>query len=65
MQGGKEKDGGYWAEEEVSGGGPREGAAQLDKEVILTMLGDLEQVLHTQPHPRKLTLNLTETLETA
>lgn len=52
--GGKEKDGGYWAEEEVSGGGPREGTAQLDKEVILTMLGDLEQVLHTQPHPRKL-----------
>uniref|UniRef100_A0A7N5ZWQ2 AAA+ ATPase domain-containing protein n=1 Tax=Anabas testudineus TaxID=64144 RepID=A0A7N5ZWQ2_ANATE len=42
---GKEKDGGYWAEEEVSGGGPREGTAQLDKEVILTMLGDLEQVL--------------------
>ena len=50
---GKEKDGGYWAEEEVSGGGPREGTAQLDKEVILTMLGDLEQVLHTQPRPRK------------
>uniref|UniRef100_A0A8C4E2W6 Neuron navigator 3 n=1 Tax=Dicentrarchus labrax TaxID=13489 RepID=A0A8C4E2W6_DICLA len=48
-RGGKEKDGGYWAEEEVSGGGPREGTAQLDKEVILTMLGDLEQVLHTQP----------------
>uniref|UniRef100_G3Q787 Neuron navigator 3 n=1 Tax=Gasterosteus aculeatus aculeatus TaxID=481459 RepID=G3Q787_GASAC len=46
---GREKDGGYWAEEEVSGGGPREGAAQLDKELILTMLGDLEQVLHTQP----------------
>lgn len=52
-QGGREKDGGYWAEEEVSGGGPREGTAQLDKEVILTMLGDLEQVLHTQPRPRK------------
>lgn len=50
---GKEKDGGYWAEEEVSGGGPREGTAQLDKEVILTMLGDLEQVLHTKPCPRK------------
>lgn len=50
---GREKDGGYWAEEEVSGGGPREGTAQLDKEVILTMLGDLEQVLHTQPRPRK------------
>lgn len=49
----KEKDSGYWAEEEVSGGGPREGTAQLDKEVILTMLGDLEQVLHTQPRPRK------------
>lgn len=49
----KEKDGGYWAEEEVSEGGPREGRAQLDKEVILTMLGDLEQVLHTKP--RKLT----------
>uniref|UniRef100_A0A671VLC6 Neuron navigator 3 n=1 Tax=Sparus aurata TaxID=8175 RepID=A0A671VLC6_SPAAU len=48
-RGGKEKDGGYWAEEEVSGGGPREGTAQLDKEVILTMLGDLEQALHTQP----------------
>ncbi|XP_078021338.1 neuron navigator 3 isoform X21 [Epinephelus lanceolatus] len=52
-RGGKEKDGGYWAEEEVSGGGPREGTAQLDKEVILTMLGDLEQVLHTQPRPRE------------
>ncbi|KAM7377921.1 hypothetical protein PAMA_013031 [Pampus argenteus] len=52
-QGGKEKDGGYWAEEEVSGGGPREGTAQLDKEVILTMLGDLEQVLHIQPRPRE------------
>uniref|UniRef100_A0A1A8VAS3 Neuron navigator 3 n=1 Tax=Nothobranchius furzeri TaxID=105023 RepID=A0A1A8VAS3_NOTFU len=51
-RGGKEKDGGYWAEEEVSGGGPREGTAQLDKEVILTMLGDLEQVLHAQP-PRE------------
>lgn len=50
---GKQKDSGYWAEEEVSGGGPREGTAQLDKEVILTMLGDLEQVLHTQPRPRK------------
>lgn len=45
-----EKEGGYWAEEEVSGGGPREGKAQLDKDVILTMLGDLEQVL---PRPRK------------
>lgn len=52
-QEGREKDGGYWAEEEVSGGGPREGTAQLDKEVILTMLGDLEQVLHAQPRPRK------------
>lgn len=51
---GRQKDGGYWAEEEVSGGGPREGTAQLDKDVILTMLGDLEQVLHTQPRPRKL-----------
>lgn len=50
---GMEKDGGYWAEEEVSGGGPREGTAQLDKEVILTMLGDLEQALHAQPRPRK------------
>lgn len=58
-QGCREKDG-YWAEEEASEGGPREGTAQLDKEVILTMLGDLEQVLHTspQPHPRKLTLRL-------
>lgn len=53
-RGERENDGGYWAEEEVSGGGPREGTAQLDKEVILTMLGDLEQVLHTQPRPRKL-----------
>lgn len=52
-RGDRENDGGYWAEEEVSGGGPREGTAQLDKEVILTMLGDLEQVLHTQPRPRK------------
>ncbi|XP_031694848.1 neuron navigator 1-like [Anarrhichthys ocellatus] len=50
---GREKDSGYWAEEEVSGGGPREGTAQLDKELILTMLGDLEQVLHTQPRPRE------------
>uniref|UniRef100_A0A8C5DXE5 AAA+ ATPase domain-containing protein n=1 Tax=Gouania willdenowi TaxID=441366 RepID=A0A8C5DXE5_GOUWI len=48
-----EKDSGYWAEEEVSEGGPREGAAQLDKEVIITMLGDLEQVLHKQPRPRE------------
>uniref|UniRef100_A0A668ACQ6 Neuron navigator 3 n=1 Tax=Myripristis murdjan TaxID=586833 RepID=A0A668ACQ6_9TELE len=48
-RGGAERDGGYWAEEEVSEGGPREGTAQLDKEVILTMLGDLEQVLHTRP----------------
>lgn len=52
-RGGMEKEGGYWAEEEVSGGGPREGKAQLDKDVILTMLGDLEQVLHAQPRPRK------------
>ncbi|MEQ2260484.1 hypothetical protein XENORESO_018222, partial [Xenotaenia resolanae] len=50
-QGGREKDGGYWAEEEASEGGPREGTAQLDKEVILSMLGDLEQVLHTSPQP--------------
>ncbi|MEQ2214157.1 hypothetical protein XENOCAPTIV_014571, partial [Xenoophorus captivus] len=59
-QGGREKDGGYWAEEEASEGGPREGTAQLDKEVILSMLGDLEQVLHTspQPYPRKLTIHL-------
>lgn len=56
-RGGREKDGGYWAEEEVSGGGPREGTAQLDKEVILTMLGDLEQALHTQPRPRKSTVS--------
>lgn len=49
----RERDGEYWAEEEVSGGGPREGTAQLDQEVILTMLGDLEQVLHTRPRPRK------------
>uniref|UniRef100_A0A8L0DJ77 Neuron navigator 3 n=1 Tax=Oncorhynchus mykiss TaxID=8022 RepID=A0A8L0DJ77_ONCMY len=46
-QGGRER--GYWAEEEAEGGA-REGTAQLDKEVILTMLGDLEQVLHTHPH---------------
>uniref|UniRef100_A0A665VDZ6 Neuron navigator 3 n=1 Tax=Echeneis naucrates TaxID=173247 RepID=A0A665VDZ6_ECHNA len=52
-RGNRENDGGYWAEEEVSGGGPREGTAQLDKEVILTMLGDLEQVLHKKPHPRE------------
>ncbi|KAK6314544.1 hypothetical protein J4Q44_G00140730 [Coregonus suidteri] len=45
-QGGRER--GYWAEEEAEGGA-REGTAQLDKEVILTMLGDLEQVLHTHP----------------
>lgn len=42
-----------WAEEEVSEGGPREGRAQLDKDMIMTMLGDLEQVL--QPHTRKST----------
>uniref|UniRef100_A0A674DY95 Neuron navigator 3 n=1 Tax=Salmo trutta TaxID=8032 RepID=A0A674DY95_SALTR len=47
VQGGRER--GYWAEEEAEGGA-REGTAQLDKEVILTMLGDLEQVLHTHPH---------------
>ncbi|XP_019747338.1 neuron navigator 3 isoform X11 [Hippocampus comes] len=52
-RGSGENEGGYWAEEEVSGGGPREGTAQLDKDVILTMLGDLEQVLHTQPRPRE------------
>ena len=51
-RGGRETDGGYWAEEEAEGGA-REGTAQLDKEVILTMLGDLEQVLHTQPRDRK------------
>ncbi|KAK5877012.1 hypothetical protein CesoFtcFv8_026301 [Champsocephalus esox] len=45
------KDDGDWAEEEVSEGGRREGAAQLDKELILTMLGDLEQVLHTETRP--------------
>lgn len=53
-RGSGENGGGYWAEEEVSGGGAREGTAQLDKDVILTMLGDLEQVLHTRPRPRKL-----------
>lgn len=53
---GAEKDRGYWAAEEVSEGGPREGTAQLDKEVILTMLGDLEKVLHTQPRQRKCSL---------
>uniref|UniRef100_A0AAY5EKV6 Neuron navigator 3 n=1 Tax=Electrophorus electricus TaxID=8005 RepID=A0AAY5EKV6_ELEEL len=37
-------DSGDWAEEMGSG---REERAQLDKEVILTMLGDLEQVLNT------------------
>ncbi|KAK1906084.1 Neuron navigator 3 [Dissostichus eleginoides] len=47
------KDDGDWAEEEVSEGGRREGAAQLDKELILTMLGDLEQVLHTETRPRE------------
>lgn len=58
-QGRRENDR-YWAEEEASVGGPREGKAQLDKEVILRMLGDLEQVLHTppKPQPRKLTLHL-------
>ncbi|MGH0136680.1 UNVERIFIED_CONTAM: hypothetical protein FKN15_075959 [Acipenser sinensis] len=35
----------YWAEEEA--GCQREGTAHLDHEVILTMLGDLEQALYT------------------
>lgn len=61
VQGGRER--GYWAEEEAEGGA-REGTAQLDKEVILTMLGDLEQVLHTHPHCKSLTHthNLSHTL---
>ncbi|KAJ8007295.1 hypothetical protein DPEC_G00116050 [Dallia pectoralis] len=46
-QAGRGRDTGYWAEEEEAEGGAREGTAHLDKEVILTMLGDLEQVLHT------------------
>lgn len=54
QQGNRGRERGYWAEEEVAEGGPREGTAQLDKEVILTMLGDLQQVLHTHPRPRKL-----------
>ncbi|KAI1882022.1 hypothetical protein AGOR_G00246420 [Albula goreensis] len=37
----------YWAEDE--GGCAREGAAHLDQEVILTMLGHLEQALYTHP----------------
>ncbi|KAL7882922.1 hypothetical protein SRHO_G00005800 [Serrasalmus rhombeus] len=39
---------GEWAEEIESA---REERAELDKEVILTMLGDLEQVLNTHTHP--------------
>ncbi|XP_058841630.1 neuron navigator 3 isoform X12 [Acipenser ruthenus] len=35
----------YWADEEA--GCQREGTAHLDQEVILTMLGDLEQALYT------------------
>ncbi|CAM4487649.1 unnamed protein product, partial [Caretta caretta] len=35
-----------WAEEEEEGC-LREGTAQLDEDVIMTMLGDLEQVLYT------------------
>uniref|UniRef100_A0A8C9RBN4 Neuron navigator 3 n=1 Tax=Scleropages formosus TaxID=113540 RepID=A0A8C9RBN4_SCLFO len=38
---------GFWAEDEA--GCVREGTAHLDQEVILTMLGDLEQALHTHP----------------
>lgn len=38
----------FWAEEEEEGGYLREGAAHLDREVILTMLGHLEQAL--DPH---------------
>lgn len=44
----KKKEG-EWAAEDVSEGGPREGTAQLDKEMILTMLGDLEKALQPQP----------------
>lgn len=45
---------GEWAEEIESA---REERAELDKEVILTMLGDLEQVLNTHKAPmRKLNL---------
>uniref|UniRef100_A0A8C3U9W9 Neuron navigator 3 n=1 Tax=Catharus ustulatus TaxID=91951 RepID=A0A8C3U9W9_CATUS len=36
-----------WAEEEEEEGCLREGTAHLDEEVIITMLGDLEQVLYT------------------
>ncbi|KAG7454672.1 hypothetical protein MATL_G00262270 [Megalops atlanticus] len=39
----------FWAEEELEGGCVREGTAHLDQEVILTMLGDLEQALLTHP----------------
>ncbi|KAJ8405313.1 hypothetical protein AAFF_G00323040 [Aldrovandia affinis] len=42
----------HWVEEleeEEEGGCGREGAAHLDQEVILTMLGDLQQALHTHP----------------
>ncbi|RMC09907.1 hypothetical protein DUI87_12694 [Hirundo rustica rustica] len=36
-----------WAEEEEEEGCLREGTAHLDEDVIITMLGDLEQVLYT------------------
>ncbi|KAJ8269278.1 hypothetical protein COCON_G00118850 [Conger conger] len=36
-------------EEEEDGGCGREGAAHLDQEVILTMLGDLQQALYSHP----------------
>ena len=49
-RGAEDQDGEGWAAEEEAEGGPREGRALLDQEVILTMLGDLEQVLHTHAH---------------
>lgn len=42
---GLDTTGGLWGEEEH--GCAREGTAHLDQEVILTMLGDLEQALHS------------------
>ena len=50
-EGGQDGGGGFWGEVEEGCG--REDRAQLDKEVILTMLGDLEQVLKTNHPSRK------------
>ncbi|KAJ8402406.1 hypothetical protein AAFF_G00368950 [Aldrovandia affinis] len=52
LRGAGRQSGEFWPEDEegaLEGGCAREGAAHLDQEVILTMLGHLEQALYTHP----------------